>query len=246
MGEGSAAPARALPRLARRPRPADPGRPDGDGLPRVRAAQVGARRDRLRGSARAGGAPARGRRPGPRDLPRALPRVHGRRVPGRQPAPADAARPVARRPRRPLRRRRRLPVDLPVHRRLAALAARGRGALPGRDRRSAREQLPLEPGGARAREPARAAPRRRREDAEGDPAFGPGTRRAALRRSGGRGRVDRGGGKAARGRGDAVRGDGGARPHERAPGRLRGGLPRRGDPVPGLVARSSAMPPAGC
>ena len=72
------------------------------------------------------------------DVPRALPRVHRRRVPGRQPAPADAARPVARRPRRPLRRRRRLPVDLRVHGRLAALAARGRGAVPACDGRAAR------------------------------------------------------------------------------------------------------------
>ena len=36
-----------------RPRAADPGRPDGDGLPRVRAAQGGLGRDRLRGPARA-------------------------------------------------------------------------------------------------------------------------------------------------------------------------------------------------
>ena len=54
-----------------------------------------------------------------RDVPRAVPRLHRRRVPGRQPPPADAPRPLARRPRRPLRRRRRLPVDLRVHRRRA-------------------------------------------------------------------------------------------------------------------------------
>ena len=106
------------------------------GLPRVRAAQGGARRDRLRGPARARDPAARGRRAGARDVPRALPRVHRRRVPGRQPAPADAARALARRPRRPLRRRRRLPVDLRLHRRLAALAARGRGAVPARRRSS--------------------------------------------------------------------------------------------------------------
>ena len=66
-------------------------------------------------------------------VPGPVPRVHRRRVPGRQPAPAGAARSLARRPRRPLRRRRRLPVDLRLHRRLAALAARlPRPAFPRR------------------------------------------------------------------------------------------------------------------
>ncbi len=41
---------------ARRPRAADPGRPDVEGLRRLRGAQVGAGRDRLRGPARAHGA----------------------------------------------------------------------------------------------------------------------------------------------------------------------------------------------
>ena len=66
-----------------------------------------------------------------RRVPRALPRVHGRRVPGRQPAPADAARRVARAARRPLRRRRRLPVDLRLHRRDAGVPARRSARFPG-------------------------------------------------------------------------------------------------------------------
>ena len=84
-------------------------------------------------------------------------------------------------------------------------------------------------------------------DVEGDAALGTAARRAALqgcpededawacgRRA-----------KRLRGRGDAVRGDGGARPHERAPRRLRGGLSRRRDPVPGLLAGSTRRrPPA--
>ena len=61
----------------------------------------------------------------------AVPRLHGRRVPGREPAPAGAARPVARHARRPLRGRRRLPVDLRLHRSLARVAAR---ASPGASR----------------------------------------------------------------------------------------------------------------
>ena len=54
---------------------------------------------------------------------RPVPRVHGRRVPGREPAAAGAARRVARRSRRALRGRRRLPDDLLVHRRLAGAPA---------------------------------------------------------------------------------------------------------------------------
>ena len=46
-----------------------------------------------------------------------VPALRRRRVPGRQPAPAAAARPVARRPGEPLRRRRRQPDDLLLHRR---------------------------------------------------------------------------------------------------------------------------------
>ncbi len=126
---------RRVPRLARRARAADPGEPDAHRLPRVRAPQGAARRDRLRGPARARDRPARDRRAGAGRPPRPLPRVHGRRVPGRQPAPAVAARSVARAARRPLRRRRRLPVDLRLHGRLAAVAARGRAALS-RTRRS--------------------------------------------------------------------------------------------------------------
>ena len=126
--------------------------------------------DRLRGPARADGAAVRGERRGARDVPRAVPGVHRRRVPGREPAPAGAARPVARRPRRPLRRRRRLPVDLRLHGRepryLLAMPQR----FPHARRRPARGELPLDAAGARAREQARAEPRRRGEVAAADAA----------------------------------------------------------------------------
>ena len=71
--------------------------------------------------------------------------------------------------RRPLRRRRRLPVDLRLHGRLAALAARRRGALPAGDGRPAGGELPLDARGARARQPPRPEARRRREGAAADP-----------------------------------------------------------------------------
>ena len=67
---------------------------------------------------------------------RPLSGVHGRRVPGRQPAPADAARPLARRPRRAVRGRRRLPVDLRLHGREPRAPARDAEAVPARDGRS--------------------------------------------------------------------------------------------------------------
>ena len=54
----------------------------------------------------------------------AVPALRRRRVPGRQPAPAAAAGAVARRPRRPVRGRRRQPDDLLLHRRLPDLPAR--------------------------------------------------------------------------------------------------------------------------
>ena len=47
--------------------------------------------------------------------------------------------------RRPLRRRRRLPVDLRLHRRVARVAARSGDALSAGDRRPARGELPLQP-----------------------------------------------------------------------------------------------------
>ena len=62
--------------------------------------------------------------------PRAAPRVHGRRVPGREPGAAGAPRTLARRPRRGLRRRRRLPDDLRLHGRVAAVPAGVRLPLP--------------------------------------------------------------------------------------------------------------------
>ena len=170
VGEEPAADPADLPRRAERPRAADPGGPDGEGLPRVRAAQGGLGRDRLRGPARADGADVRGGRARARRAPRALRGLHRRRVPGRQPAAAVAARALARAARRPLRGRRRLPVDLRLHRRLARVAARARDAVPAGDGRAAGGELPLVAAGARAGQPAGAAARRRREDAARDAA----------------------------------------------------------------------------
>ena len=126
----------ALPRLAGRPRAADPGRPDGAGLRAVRGGEARAGADRLRGPARAARSGSTTTSTRPRRLPRALPRVHGRRVPGRQPAAADAARALARRPRRAVRGRRRQPVDLRLHRRQPAYLLGAARPLPGTRRSS--------------------------------------------------------------------------------------------------------------
>ena len=56
VGEEPADPARGLPRRRARPRAADSRRPDAPHLSRLRAAEGGRGRDRLRGPARAGGA----------------------------------------------------------------------------------------------------------------------------------------------------------------------------------------------
>ena len=93
--------------------------------------KAGAGLDRLRGPARELRAHVRGGRVGAGGAARAVPRVHRRRVPGREPAAAVAARALARRRRRALRGRRRLPVDLRVHRRVAGVAARARRRFPG-------------------------------------------------------------------------------------------------------------------
>ena len=90
-------PARALPRLARRPRPAGPAPTSCSGSTaryeeKKRAEGLMDFEDLLERAIEMLRRRARGRR-----VPRALPRVHGRRVPGRQPAPADAARALARR-----------------------------------------------------------------------------------------------------------------------------------------------------
>ena len=75
-----------------------------------------------------------------------------------------------------------------------------RGAVPERDRRAAGGELPLDAAGARAREPARAAARRRREGAARDAADGPEPVLRPFATAGGRGRVARGRARAARGR----------------------------------------------
>ena len=136
---------------------------------------------RLRGSDRAGDPALRRRRGRAEPGSRALSGVHGRRVPGREPAPADASRPLARRPRRALRGRRRLPVDLRVHGREPRAPAGDARPVPARDGDSPRGELPLDARGARVREPARAAARRRGEGAPGDAGGRAGARRALVR-----------------------------------------------------------------
>ena len=224
MGQEPAADPRDLSSEPERPRAADPGRPDGTRLPRVRALQGGFGRARLRGPARARDQAARGRARGARAGSRSLPRLHGRRVPGRQPAPADPARALARRPRRALRGRRRLPVDLRVHRGDARLPAGAAEALPARDGRAAGGQLPLDAAGARARQPACAAAGRRREATARDTPRRPGTGAAWLRRRRGRGQVRGRTGPRATCGWDAARGDGRAHAVERALGGLRGSV----------------------
>ena len=127
-----------VPRVAGRARAADSGGPDAARLPRVRAAQepsAARSTSRICSSSRSGCSTATTR--ALRGVPGPVPRVHRRRVPGRQPAPAGAARPAGSATvRRALRRRRRLPVDLRLHRRLAAVAARRPGSAFPRRRSS--------------------------------------------------------------------------------------------------------------
>ena len=246
VGEEPPHPARRLPPLARRPRAADPLRSHAARLPRVRAAQGRPGLGRLRGPARADDSPLRRGRGRARAGARPLPRVHRRRVPGRQSPPADAPRPLARRPGRAVRGRRRLPVDLRVHGREPRVPARDAAAVPECDGRPARGELPLDPRGARVREPARAAARRcgegparhaTRRTRAGHPFVRSARARGRLRR-----RADP---RPARER-DAVRGDGDPLPDERALGRLRRGAERGGDPVAGsgaaLTRRREAVP----
>ena len=94
------------------------------------------------------------RRRGRRDRPRAQALVQRRRVPGHEPAPAAAARAVGGRPPGRVRRRRRGPDDLHVHRREQRVPDRVRRPPSGRPGRDAQRQLPLEPAGARAGQPA--------------------------------------------------------------------------------------------
>ena len=138
--------------------------------------------------------------------------------------------------RRPLRRRRRLPVDLRLHRGLAGVAARRLGTFPRRGRRAPRGELSLLAPGARAREPARAEARGCGEGAARNPSRRPRAGVAAVRLGGGGGRVARVGAAGARSGRHSVRGRGDPLPDECAAGRLRRSAARRRPPVPGLVA----------
>ena len=90
--------------------------------------------------------------------------------------------------------------------------ARDAAAVPARDGRPARGELPLDAAGARAREPARAAARRRGEDAARDARGRAGARAASVRRTRRAFVV----GAQIRALGVALRGDRGSLPHERA------------------------------
>ncbi len=170
-------------------------------------------------------------------------RVHGRRVPGREPAPADAARPVARRARRARRSSATTTSRSTGSRaRRRATCSTCRRRFPHGDRRPARDELPLDAGGPRAREPARAAARGRREGAarrRGRPA-----RRRWCSRSTGPRRPHSSSSACASCASDgrAARRDRDPLPHERALGRLRAGVHRGGDPVPGSRGRVPHAP----
>ena len=172
---------------------------------------------------------------------RAAPRVHRRRVPGREPAAADPARAVARRPRRPVRGRRRLPVDLRIHGRdspvLLGVPERSRvrrssgsrtTTAPrrrcsrwrtGSSRSSAgHKTLGRPPGRAGARFAPFATPDAETAISSGGSALhatGPFEEMAVLVR-------------------------------ERAPGRLRGGVRTGGHPLPGRGAARARRPRGGC
>ena len=208
---------------------------------RVRGAQGGSGADRLRGSARARDPGSSTTSTARRRAPRALPRVHGRRVPGRQPAAADAARPVARRrattsasSATTTSRSTGSPARRPSTCSACRSASRTRRCPAG-------GELPLDAAGARAREPARAEARRRREDAARDASRTARSRRCGRsRRRRPRPRSWSSGSARA---GVPARGDRDPLPHERAAGRLRGGAARgRGIPYQGaaLLAREAA------
>ena len=105
VGEEPDDPAREVPRRTRRPRAADPRRPDASRLRRLRAAQALDGAARFRGHARARAAAVRRASRGRPAGPVAVRRVHRGRVSGREPAPGRPARTLARRPRRPVRGR---------------------------------------------------------------------------------------------------------------------------------------------
>ncbi len=98
-------------------RAARPGRPVRAHVRRLRAREGARRADRFRRPARRHRGPPRERRRRGRDRSRAEALVQRRRVPGHEPAPGAAARAVGRRARGRVRRRRRGPDDLHVHRR---------------------------------------------------------------------------------------------------------------------------------
>ena len=190
----------------------------------VRAAHPRDERARLRRPA-----VPHGQRPGAvprrrRALPADLPLDPGRRVPGHQPRPVPAAAAARRRAAQRLRRRRRRPVDLQLPRRGHLEHPRLRARLPGRARREARAELPLDADDPVRRERSRLA----QPGAQAQGAVERHRRRRAragrrARRRARRGAPRRGGDRAAeRGGRDLPPGHRGLLPDERAEPRARG------------------------
>ena len=123
-------------------------------------------------------------------------------------------------------------------------------AVPARDGGSPRGELPLHAGDPRGREPAGAPPRRVPQDPPGDHALGPPPVARAVRDEAAEvAVVVEAVRRLHREESRAARGDRGAVPDQRPVGAVRGGLRRRGHPVPGPrrgvppATRSARGPP---
>ncbi len=217
-----------------RPCPSHPRRSHGRPLRVLRAPQARAQPDGLRGPAGAHARPDRGQRRCRRQGPSPVRGLLGRRVPGRQPPAAEPVGCLGWGPAGPLRRRRRLPVDLRVHRGHAALPRRLPHPVSGVPRREPAGQLPFVAGGTGHRQPARGGPRRpasppRGGGREARPAPDPAQLRLGRRRGG----MDHRRGKAPARRGHPVGGDGRPLPHQWALGAAGTGTGPCPDPLPG-------------
>ena len=216
-----------------------------DGRPRVRRVRGGqARAGPLRHGGPAAGRrrAARRRRAGGRPGAPAVPLVHRRRVPGRQPGAGGAADPVARRPRRPVRRRRPVADHLHLRRCVDDAPGRVRPALPGA--RSASSWCATTGRPRRwSRWPTRVAsrtdgPRGRGPAAQQRP-DGPSRHHRAARRGGRGGVAGRRAAAAAAGRRGAAR-HGRAGPHQRPDPGAGGGVRRARPGLTSCVAPSAS------
>ncbi len=219
-----------LPRRPGRPRAADPGRPDGAASSAsTSGARQGAGRDRLRGPARE--LTVRMYEEDEWALAALRERFRAFTVDEYQDVnllQQSLLAALARAARRRLRGRRRLPVDLRLHRRVAGVAARA-GERGSRRRRSCGWRRTTAPrrrcSRSRTGSCRSSAVRRRRCARRGAEGPEPALRGFDSPEEEGRVRALARARAARRGR--AVRGDGGADPAERALGRLRGAVRRR-------------------